>query len=177
VTTKTSLLQIAQKLQQGTRKHLAKAKAITLGGKDYKPSEITAALQTIIDTSNDSDTKKAAYHEAVEAQNTAAAAAQPVVVGLTSYVHVAYGNSNEILADFGQTPRKKRKPTVKTKAGAQVKAAATREARGTKGRRQREEIVAETPATIPPSSGVATNGAAASAASATPAAKATGAGS
>jgi hypothetical protein len=159
--TKGDVQASAQKIQQGVKKHLAKMKSITFGGQSYKPSDITTALQSVIDTATDADTKKAAYHAAVETQNKAAATAQPLMLGVSSYVYLTYGNSNEVLADFGLSPRKKRAPTVKTKAGAIVKAAATREARGTKGKRQKEEIVATAPATTPPASGVTSSGVAA----------------
>jgi hypothetical protein len=138
---KALAVQNAQKLQQGLKKHFAKVKAITFSGEDHKPADISDTLQTVIDAAADTETKRAAYHAAVSTHTKAAATAQPLVLGLTSYVYLTYGTSNEVLADFGLPPRKKRKPTVETLAGAHKKAAATREARGTKG-----NVVASTPA-------------------------------
>jgi hypothetical protein len=171
---KPSLASQAQKLQQGVKKHLGKVKAVTLGGESYSPSQINAALQTLVDGASDLDTKKAAFHGAVEAQNKALASARPVMQGLASYVYLTYGNANEVLADFGLSPRKKRQATVETKAQAIKKAAATRAAGGTKGKRENGESATTAPATIPPASGVTPNAPPAS----TPApAKASGSGS
>src|SRR5271154_5970050 len=91
---KAVAVQNAQKLQQGLKKHL-KVKAITFDGEDHRPSDISAALQAVVDTASDTETKRAAYHAAVNAQSKAAAGAQPLVVGLTTYVYLTYGTSNE----------------------------------------------------------------------------------
>jgi hypothetical protein len=133
-TTKAGVLKSAQKLQDGITKHFGKTKTILIDGKLYKPAELTKALQAVLDRTADAEKKKAAYHDAIVAQDSAAAVAQPLALGIARYAYMALGQSNESLADFGLTPRKRRQPTVKTKAAAQDKAAATRVARGTKAK-------------------------------------------
>jgi hypothetical protein len=116
----------AQKLQEGLAKHFPKGKTISIGGVDYTPAVLTSQLQATIDTSKDTDTKKAAFHAAVEAEQEAQQNAQPALVGFPAYLYLTFGGSSEVLADFGLPARKRRVPTVQTKADAAAKARKTR---------------------------------------------------
>ena len=60
------------------------------------------------------------------------------LVAFVSFVRGTFGESPEVLADFGLLPKKVRKPlTVEQLAAAKAKRAATRKARGTTSKKQK----------------------------------------
>ena len=60
------------------------------------------------------------------------------LVAFVSFIRGTFGDSPAVLADFGLTPKKARKPrTTEQLAAANAKSAATRKARGTTSKKQK----------------------------------------
>jgi hypothetical protein len=83
-------------------------------------------------------------------------------IAFIAYVRSAFGNSPDVLADFGLSPKKARTPlTVEQKAAAAAKRKATRQARGTRGPKAKLSVtgnvtgVIVTPVTASPAVGSA----------------------
>ena len=91
---------------------------------------------------------RAALHEAVLAQQALRTDVQGVAAAVEAYVVAFHGADSPHLATLGFAPTARREPSAETRALAIEKSKATRQARGTKGKRQREAIRAS--GTSPP---------------------------
>jgi hypothetical protein len=83
---------------------------------------------------------KAALHEATLAQQLLREAVQATAAAVAAYVVAVYGANSPYLATLGFAPAARQKPTLATRALAAEKSKATRQARGTKGKRQKASI-------------------------------------
>lgn len=161
------------KLQQGIAQHF-KGKTIAFGGGEHKLADVTGLLQNNVDMWNKHEQAKLVSHDALVKANASEAAIAPTRRALVAYVVAHFGASNPLLADFGITPKKDRRSLNTDEKSLMVKRIrATREARGTMGKREREKIhgtidgapvvVAQTPAPpvvvqAPPIAYASTNG-------------------
>ena len=106
---------------------------------------------------------KLAYAAAVAARKAALADIHAFYQSLVAVLKQTLGPTNQgLLPGFGIAPPKARtEASPEVKALAKVKAAATRKARGTLGKKERLEITGAAPAVIngAPAAPVATNGA------------------
>jgi hypothetical protein len=75
----------------------------------------------------------------------------PAMFGVRALAGNKFGAASHTLREFGFQPEKKRgpKPHIERRAAAVAKAAATRKARGTMGKKQRRAIKAATAGTAP----------------------------
>jgi hypothetical protein len=134
----------------GMKKHVTKATVIFIDGVPYTPTALSAIFQAEIDTGSAVTPAKGAWQKAVADAKAAKAAAAVVRPGFEQWVLANYGKDLQALADFGVAPKKPRVIKPATKVASAVKAAATREARGTKGKVQKKAITgaaATSPAT------------------------------
>ncbi len=141
-----------QQILSGIGKRFSTVSSLTLGGVSYTPADLEKLIQGELGQMAASAQAKAAYTAEVELERETRAKLNPVLRQLKSYVLGIVGDSSSAadeLAEFGYTPRKKRQPKVTVKAAAQEKSKATREARGTKGPRQKAEIKGQVPETKP----------------------------
>jgi hypothetical protein len=90
---------------------------------------------------------RAALHEAVLAQKALRLEVQATTAAIAAYVVAIHGANSPYLATLGFAPASRQEPSSATRALAVEKSKATRQARGTKGRRQRLAIRA--PASVP----------------------------
>ena len=113
---------------------------MTLDGVKYAPAKLAKMFQEGIDIADATDTAAKAWHVAVatEKENTQALAG--VQLSLRNHVSATFGETGTEFSDFGFMPRAVRTVDAATKAEAVTKRAATRTARGTKGKRQKEDI-------------------------------------
>jgi phage major head subunit gpT-like protein len=125
--------------------HYKGAATIVLGGTTYTPAQLSQVFQSDVDAASATQSAKTAYKLAVAAEKKTAKQASATAKALRSQLIGTYGADSAIVADFGFTP-KARTVKVKVKAEAIQKSTATREARGTKGKRQRLEIKGSVPA-------------------------------
>jgi hypothetical protein len=140
-TTKTDLASRAQKLIAGTTKHLAGTSQLGFASNQYTPAQVTTSLQTIVDLRGAVNTAKAATKAKVAQERAQAPALRSFMSAFESYVKVTFGNSPDVLADFGLQPKKAATPlSVEDKAAAVAKRESTRKARQTMGSQQRKEV-------------------------------------
>jgi hypothetical protein len=93
---------------------------------------------------------KADSQAKVAAARTQGPALRKSVRAFTLFVRASFGNSPDVLADFGLTPHKAPAPkTVETKANAVAKTLATRQARHTMGPAKKAAIKGTVPASTP----------------------------
>jgi len=139
--TQNNELSLATQLIAGTKKHFATASSLAFAGATFTPAQIESSLQTIIDLLTAVNVSKAATRAKVAAWNTQAKSLLGQMAAFESFVKVTYGNSPDVLADFGLTPNKARTPlTVEKKAAAAAKREATRAARHTMGAQQKKAV-------------------------------------
>jgi len=148
-TSRTVSVESDKTLAKGLNANFSAKTAFVLNGKDWTVAEIVAALNERIAASEATDTAEIAWRTAVKDQRTQDDAMQPTRQALKTALIARYGTNAEKLKEFSFAPVKARKVTVQTKAKAQVQAAATREARNTKGKNQKKGIkgVVATPTT------------------------------
>jgi hypothetical protein len=127
------------KLIAGLQKHPPSG-ALVIDGKTYTTAEVVSALQAIIDALNAAVSTRAAFLEAAHTSETTVEDNRVFVTGLRQIVQIQYGQAASILSDFGLTPRKTASTTPDVKVAAAAKAKATRDARGTKGSKQKAAI-------------------------------------
>jgi hypothetical protein len=135
-----------QKTIDGLKKHEGTLSSLILGGTAYSTADLVAALQSRLDAANAVDTAYAAWRAAVRADYEARARTKDLLSDLRQTLLAAFRGSIETLADFGLVGRKPRVIAPETLVVAAQKARATRAARHTMGKRQREAIKGTLPA-------------------------------
>jgi hypothetical protein len=130
------------KVVSGIDKDLAKTPQIQLAGEQFTPSSLKAVFQADNDAIDATDAARAALAKAILDEKATHARTAIVLFGLHSYLLATYGKQAvTILDDFGfKAPKSTATKSVATKAVAQVKAKATRQARNTRGSQQKKEV-------------------------------------
>jgi len=132
-----------------------------------KPADLIANYQACIDTRAELVTQRAAFDKALAARDSAEVTRQAIDEGLKAWVTGAFGLNSAEAQEFGFAPRKLGTKSAATKATAAELSLATRRARGTRGKRQREKIKGTLPVPAAPAAPVTTTPAAPPAASVT----------
>ena len=83
---------------------------------------------------------RAAWAKAVADAKAAKAAIVPLMLALRGYIQAVYGAASTVFADFGFTSRKQGKPSAATVAVRVLKNLATRKARMTMSKKQKQNI-------------------------------------
>ena len=148
---------LAKQLVAGIKKHFSNASSLTFGNGTFTPAQIEASMQTLIDLRTAVEEARAVTQAKVAAENAQAAPLRSQMAALVAFVKVTFGNTPDVLADFGLKPNKARTPlTISQKAAASAKRAATRAARHTMGSKQKKEtkgtitLIVPTPTTPAP---------------------------
>jgi hypothetical protein len=113
---------------------------VVFTGGPYTPAQITSKLQSIVTLRAAVDAAKATSSAKVAAERASMPAQRSFVKALVAYVMATFGDSPEVLADFGIHPKARAQLTVDEKAAAAAKRAATREARHTQGSKQKKSV-------------------------------------
>jgi hypothetical protein len=133
-----------RKAMSGIDKYFLSLPSLTLAGVSYSPADLNKLFQSGIDASLTSSNSKAKWLADVQVERNVFAKIDPVFRLFKSWVITQLGDTQDAaqkLEDFAFTPRKARtKKTVATKAGAAVKAKATRTARHTMGKQQKKAV-------------------------------------
>jgi hypothetical protein len=111
-----------------------------INGQPMKPADVIGIYQTCIDTRAELAKQRAAYDAALAARDSAESARLVTDRGLRAWVTGAFGADSQTAQEFGFLSPKIGAKSAATKATAVEKSLATREARGTKGKRQKEKI-------------------------------------
>lgn len=140
---KTNLDVTLQSLVAGVKRHLG-TKPIQLLGKTWTPEELEEVLLDHLSELRGTNTlynqwkvALARYHTRYETELL------PLIFALRAFVEAAYGPQSDELGHFGFKARRPRTQTPESKLLAARKARATRKARKTMGRKQREKIHGE----------------------------------
>lgn len=136
-----------RKIGAGMSKFYGNLKSFKLGGTTFTPAELAQLLESDIAACDAADQARAAWLKAVEAQKAANAETNPVLRAIRNKVLGDHGDTRdagELLAVFGFSPRTTRKRTGAENVEAANKREATRKARHTLGKKQREQIRATT---------------------------------
>jgi hypothetical protein len=128
-------------LIEGFQKHLDKGWSLVVAGKKYTGHDIVDLLQRRIDALHAVSTAKAAWVGARRDDEALNAETVQVVLAVRQNVLVMFNQSPDTLADFGLAPRKARRALTPDELVQRTgKAKATREARHTMGKRQKQAI-------------------------------------
>jgi hypothetical protein len=129
-----------QQMIDGTQKFLAQNATLTFGSQTMAPADIVAVYQKRIQTAQAALNADAARTAAIKVDRDERATTGKTVKAFRRFVQATYSESPDTLAAFGLKVHKTGKATVEVKAQAVTKSQATREARGTKGSRQKAAI-------------------------------------
>jgi hypothetical protein len=110
----------------------------------------------VIDAVNAIATTREAWVKALADAMAAKASIAPIMLALRAYIQGVYGAGSTVCTEFGFTSRKQGKPTAATVAVLVLKNLATRKARMTMGKRQKQKVTG----VVPSSDGTATAAAA-----------------
>jgi hypothetical protein len=138
---KSTEASLAKQLIAGIGKHLTNVASVTLNGVSMTPAQVAASLQTLANLRSDAEAAKATAKAKVANENALAPALHSLLTAFVAVVKAGYGTQPDVLADFGVSPKKVRAPmTAEQRALANAKREATREARGTKGPKQKAAV-------------------------------------
>jgi hypothetical protein len=142
---------VLQKYVDGFNKHSASLPTMQVAGTLYKTADLITIIQARLALSNSVQTTKAAWQSAVKLDEDDPKT-RIFYSGLRQAIQAAFAGSIESLADFGLAPRKAHVLTADEKVQSAAKAKATRTARHTMGKVQKQAIkgtVPTAPATAP----------------------------
>jgi hypothetical protein len=142
----TSEVTRVQQLLAGTSKHFSNTSSLAFASASFTPQALTQLLQSFVNAESGVTTARSAYRAKLAARNGLATSVMPVVSAYEAFVKATFSKSPDVLADFGLAPKKVTKPSVLTKAVAVDKRRATREARHTMGKKQKQSIRGNVPA-------------------------------
>ena len=122
----------------GLKAVMAGTQTVQIDGQDVAATDAQAVYQKCIDTRTDLANKRAAVEAALAARNAADGAMATFDAGLKRFAQTKFGPTSAQVTALGFEVKKPHQPTVAVKAQAKVKAAATRQALGTKGTQQKK---------------------------------------
>ena len=144
--TKVQRVQAIRTVMSGLEAHYG-ATTLVLRRTTYTPAELQAFLQADVDAVLASVAARAAWLTAVKEEQDSGARTDVVLAAIAAQVYAHFGDDQDsasVLADFGLSPRKLPETTGEQQAAAAAKRRATREARGTLGKRQRAALSRQT---------------------------------
>ena len=138
---KKSKASLAKQLVAGAEKHLAKMGNLVIAGSTLTLQQATGPLATLARLRDDVEAARAALRTKLDTERNQAPTSNAFVDAFVLFVRATFGNSADVLADFGLAPRKARTPLkADQKAAATAKRMSTRAARGIIGKRKRAAV-------------------------------------
>jgi hypothetical protein len=123
---------------------------IVLDGAELATANVNARLLDFATAVDDCDKAYAKWRTAVARVRGMQPATRELLRNVRELVRVMFNRSAPIMGEFGMKPRKKpKRRTTKEQIAANAKAKATREARGTLGKRQKAKIKGKPPTRKP----------------------------
>jgi hypothetical protein len=139
--TKRSRTARAARLIAGARKHFASGEVLRYASAQRTTDEVTSGLHALVVLREEVEAAKAVLAGKLRAEEAQAPALCADMDAFEAFVRAAFGNSPDALADFGLAPRKALAPlTTEQQQLAVAKRKATREVRGTVGKRARLRV-------------------------------------
>ena len=148
---------LAGSLASGTQKHLSGSSTLAFDGGSFATTLVESQLRLISSLRADAESAKLAAKGKVAAEKAQLPALLAFMTAYIAFVRATFGNSPEVLADFGLAPKKVPAPlTVEQKAAAKAKRDSTRKARGTASKKQKAKVKGDvTGVTITPTTAAA----------------------
>jgi hypothetical protein len=140
VKNKAQVVATAQQLIAGAAKHLTGVTQVTLLGSSYTPNDLASKLQSLVNLRSDVDAARAVTAAKVAAEAAQAKPLRALMSAFVAYVRVTFGNSPDVLADFGLAPKAQAQVSPETQVIAAAKRKATRAARHTMGPKQKAGV-------------------------------------
>src|ERR1019366_184413 len=139
---KNSLAAEVTQLIAGASKHFSNgSQALQVGGATFTVTALTQELQGFVDNRDAVEASKAATKAKIEIERVQTPSQLALIRAFQTVGRGTFGNSADVLADFGLAPPKARvTKTAEQKAVTAVKIAATRKARGTMGKNQKKAV-------------------------------------
>ena len=137
----------------GVQKHFPSGQMILAGQTFNLPSDLVKFIQTDIDVTDAADKARADWLAGVQVQTDSHQKVGPVLRALKRQVLATFGDTQDAsstLADFGYAPPKIAAKSAATKATAAERGRATRTARHTMGKKQKQPVKGTVPATASP---------------------------
>lgn len=129
----------AQRIK-GLNEHVTAKTALTINQQPMKLVDVIAVYQAALDARATLKSKRAEVKLALQGWKEADVTQETVDRGLKVWVQLTYGLQSQEAQDMGFAAPKRGKANLDTKQKAQLQARATREARGTKGKKQKAKI-------------------------------------
>ena len=136
----------------GIKKDLQNVSSLPLASSTYTMAALVQLVQSRIDAANTVVNARAHWVDASATYETLNTNVTKVVRALRQYVINVYGPDSPVLADFGFTATKRSPLTPEQLVAKAQKAAATRKARGTMGKKQKAKIKGTVVTTAPATS-------------------------
>jgi hypothetical protein len=131
----------AASIVSGIRKRLPSAETYKMSGKAYTHEELAAFFQAQVDALDAVHAARAALAAAIAKERAVARSVAARLPLFQNSIGNRLGFTPEVFADFGwQLPKKPGPKTTASKLAGVERARATREARGTMGKKQRLKI-------------------------------------
>jgi hypothetical protein len=147
--TKSNRIALYRSMIEGVGVHLGSVAQVTLLGVAFTMPELVKLLQKLVDAGSVVESAKTKLHDAVQAERSEVQTDGPFVRAFKRYLLATFRDAT-VLASFGLAPSKPRAvPTSDQVVAAVVRRRATRVARHTMGKKQKQRIhgSAGTPAT------------------------------
>jgi hypothetical protein len=122
------------------KQYIPGAGTILVHAKQYNEQQVEAVYQACIDARAKLVTLRGQVTAAMAAKKEVDATMKDFDAGLKDWVSTTFGPKSQAAIDFGYAKKQPAKQNVDEKAQARAKAKATRQARGTKGPKQRKKI-------------------------------------
>lgn len=129
---------LAGQLIAGIGKHLATIVQLMFASGTFTPAQVVAQLQTLIALRKGVSDARATLEAKLAAEAAQAPTLREFMLAFVAFVKATFSKSPDVLADFGLAPKKARTPLTAEETVAKVaKGKATRQARGTMGRKKK----------------------------------------
>ena len=147
---KATMAVLLAALVKGIDTELAAVDTIEFDGASHKRTDLLASILAVLDAIAGVKVTRTALSKAVASQKAAVAQGRLLRAGVKRYLQAKYGPTSPKLQEFGFTPARTPKTPLKSKTEGKAKAAATRVARGTKGKKAKATIHGSPPAALAP---------------------------
>ncbi len=131
---------LATQLIAGLQSEVPPTQTLDFASQSFTPAELIAQLERLQSLRAGVNAARAALAERLSEEEAQMPALLATMKGLVALLRVRFGGSPATLLKFGLSEPKVHPPSVKTLAAAAIKREATRQARGTKGSRQRKAL-------------------------------------
>jgi hypothetical protein len=128
------------KILAGFRKHCMDLGGLFVASAKIAPADVITSLQEVIDAAGKVTAAAGARKAALDEEQRIVEKNAELAAAVRQFALTAFSNKADVLADFGLQKRARKVRTVEEKLQTVTKALATRTARGTKGRRQKQQI-------------------------------------